>query len=86
MKKEDWKKTFGWRAFEEFSIPAFLLLPLGGVIYFVTESRGPTVGEVIFAVMWEAVFLTWAWRRKVWPFGPWRDGSAKVFQERRREE
>lgn len=71
MDMNDWKKTFGWRTFEEYSIPAFLLLPLGAVIYYIVESRTPTAGEGAFAVVWEVAFLTWAWSRKVWPFAPW---------------
>lgn len=71
MNKDQWRKTFGWRAFEEYSVPMFLLLPLGGLLYYLVESRGPTADEIVFAVVWEAAFLTWAWVRKLWPFGPW---------------
>jgi membrane-bound metal-dependent hydrolase YbcI (DUF457 family) len=71
MKKEDWEKTFGLQRALEIALPAFILMPAAFVIYLVTESRAPTVGEVVFFAVWEAVFLAWARARKVWPFGPW---------------
>ena len=66
-KKYDMYTFRGWL---EWFLPGTLFLPLGGVMYWLVEWVPPKPSDLILIVVHEAIFLTWTYLWKVWPFAP----------------
>lgn len=69
-KKYDTRTLRGWI---EWGLPAALLMPLGGVLYWLVEWVPPKPTDIVLIVVWEAVFLAWTYAWKLWPFVRWDD-------------
>lgn len=70
MSRRRYKKydLYTFRGWLEWGLPATVLIPLVGPVYWLTEWVAPKPSEIALLFLCEILFLSWTYLWKLWPW------------------